>query len=88
MFSGVKPTGDVTLGNLVGALRHHVEDQYLYDSVYCVVDLHALTVPIDPAVLRDASLELATLWLAAGLDPEVCTLFVQSHVPSTPSWRG
>jgi len=81
VFSGVKPTGDVTLGNLVGMLRHTVEDQYLYDCVYCVVDLHALTVPIDPAVLRDASLELATLWLAAGLDPEVCTFFVQSHVP-------
>ena len=84
VFSGVKPSGDVTLGNLVGALRHHVEDQYCYDSVYCVVDLHALTVPIDPAQLRAASLELATLWLAAGLDPGVCTLFVQSHVSEHP----
>jgi tryptophanyl-tRNA synthetase len=81
VFSGIKPTGDVHLGNLLGALRNWVEDQHTADSFYCVVDLHALTVPQDPAELRAASLRLAQLLLAVGLDPAVCTLFVQSHVP-------
>jgi len=82
VFSGIQPTGNVHLGNLLGALVHWVEDQHRADSVYCVVDLHALTVPQDPAELRDATLRLAQLLLAVGLDPEVCTLFVQSHVPA------
>ena len=80
VFSGIKPTGEVHLGNLLGALRHWVDDQHRADSLYCVVDLHALTIPQDPAVLRDTSLTLAQLLLSVGLDPEVCTLFVQSHV--------
>ncbi len=81
VFSGIKPTGNVHLGNLLGALVHWVDDQHRADSIYCVVDLHALTVPQDPAEVRDTSLRLAQLLLAVGLDPEVCTLFVQSHVP-------
>jgi tryptophanyl-tRNA synthetase len=80
VFSGIKPTGPVQLGNLLGALRVWVEDQHRDDSLYCVVDLHALTVPQDPAELRSRSLELAQVLLAVGLDPDVCTLFVQSHV--------
>ena len=80
MFSGIKPTGDVHLGNLLGALRNWVEDQHTADSFYCVVDLHALTVPQDPAELRSATMRLAQILLAVGLDPEVCTLFVQGHV--------
>ena len=80
VFSGIKPTGNVHLGNLLGALVHWVDDQHEADSLYCVVDLHALTVPQDPAELRDTSLRLAQILLAVGLDPEVCTLFVQSHV--------
>jgi tryptophanyl-tRNA synthetase len=80
VFSGIKPTGSVQLGNLLGALRIWVEDQHRDDSLYCVVDLHALTVPQDPAELRARTLELAQVLLAVGLDPEVCTLFVQSHV--------
>ncbi|HVX18093.1 MAG TPA: tryptophan--tRNA ligase [Acidimicrobiales bacterium] len=79
VFSGMQPTGDATLGSLLGALRHWVADQSR-DAVYCVVDLHALTRPIDPAELRRRTLELATLMLAVGIDPEVATLFVQSHV--------
>jgi tryptophanyl-tRNA synthetase len=75
----MKPTGDATLGSLLGALRNWVTDQNP-DAFYCVVDLHALTSPIDPAELRRQSLELATLFVAVGLDPEVCTVFVQSHV--------
>ena len=80
VFSGIKPTGPVQLGNLLGALRYWVADQHEADSFFCVVDLHALTVPQDPAELRQASLELAQLLLAIGIDPEVSTLFLQSHV--------
>ncbi|MEZ5178495.1 MAG: tryptophan--tRNA ligase [Acidimicrobiales bacterium] len=80
VFSGIKPTGNVHLGNLLGALVHWVDDQHRADSIYCVVDLHALTVPQDPAELRETTVRLAQLLLAVGLDPEVCTLFVQSHV--------
>ena len=80
VFSGIKPTGPVQLGNLLGALRYWVTDQHDADSFFCVVDLHALTVPQDPAELRQASLELAQVLLAIGIDPEVSTLFVQSHV--------
>jgi len=80
VFSGIKPTGDVHLGNLLGALRNWVSDQDQHDCVYCVVDLHALTVPHDPERLRSSTLSLAQILLAVGLDPERCTLFVQSHV--------
>jgi tryptophanyl-tRNA synthetase len=81
VFSGIQPTGSVHLGNLLGALRIWVEDQHRDESLYCVVDLHALTVPQEPAELRARTMEVAQLLLAVGLDPEVCTLFVQSHVP-------
>lgn len=81
VFSGIKPTGPVQLGNLLGALRHWVRDQHDNDCLYCVVDLHALTVPQDPATLRATTLELAQILLAVGIDPGVATLFVQSHVP-------
>ncbi|MGH9055540.1 MAG: tryptophan--tRNA ligase [Acidimicrobiales bacterium] len=82
VFSGIQPTGDTHLGNLLGALRWWVEDQRDGECFYCVVDLHALTVPGEPAELRQATLAMATLLLAAGLDPAGCTLFVQSHVPA------
>jgi tryptophanyl-tRNA synthetase len=80
VFSGIQPTGSVHLGNLLGALRVWIDDQHHDDSLYCVVDLHALTIPQDPAELRTRTLELAQLLLAVGLDPAVCTLFIQSHV--------
>ncbi len=80
VFSGIQPTGDVQLGNLLGAVRHWVDQQAEADSIYCVVDLHALTVPQDPAVLRERTLGLAQLLLAVGIDPDVATLFIQSHV--------
>lgn len=70
------------MGNLLGALRYWVEDQDQGDCFYCVVDLHGLTVPGDPEARRQASLTMATLLLAAGLDPDACTLFLQSHVPA------
>ncbi|MCU1453562.1 MAG: trpS [Acidimicrobiales bacterium] len=80
VFSGIKPTGNVHLGNLLGALARWADEQHLADSLYCVVDLHALTVPQDPAELRATTLRLAQLLIAVGLDPEACTLFAQSHV--------
>ncbi|HVA74838.1 MAG TPA: tryptophan--tRNA ligase [Acidimicrobiales bacterium] len=82
VFSGIQPTGEPHLGNLLGAVRWWVEDQRQGESFYCVVDLHALTVPGEPAEIRRATTTMATLLLAAGLDPEACTLFVQSHVPA------
>jgi tryptophanyl-tRNA synthetase len=82
VFSGIKPTGDPHLGNLLGALRWWVEDQRLGDCFYCVVDLHALTEPQDPAELQRATMTMATMLLAAGLDPDASTIFVQSHVPA------
>ncbi|WP_439946236.1 tryptophan--tRNA ligase [Streptomyces sp. BBFR109] len=81
VFSGIKPTGHLTLGNYLGAMRRWAEvDQYRADALFCVVDLHALTVDHDPARVQRLSRQAATLLLAAGLDPERCTVFVQSHV--------
>ncbi len=80
VFSGIKPTGDVHLGNLLGALNNWVALQDQAESVYCVVDLHALTVPHDPESLRSDTLSLAQVLFAVGLDPDRCTVFVQSHV--------
>jgi tryptophanyl-tRNA synthetase len=81
ILSGVQPTGNTHLGNYVGAFRQWVDQQREFEAYYCVVDLHAITLPYDPAELRDRTLEMAAILLASGLDPEVCTLFVQSHVP-------
>lgn len=80
VFSGIQPSGALHLGNLLGAVRNWVVDQHEADSFFCVVDLHALTTPQEPAALRAATVGLAQLLMACGLDPEVCTLFVQSHV--------
>lgn len=81
IFSGLKPTGHLTLGNYLGALRQWADvDQHRADALFCVVDLHALTVEHDPARVRRLSRQAATLMLAAGLDPALCTVFVQSHV--------
>ncbi|MGH9119844.1 MAG: tryptophan--tRNA ligase [Acidimicrobiales bacterium] len=80
VFSGIQPSGDLHLGNYLGALRRFVDEQYKYDSLFCVVDLHALTLPQDPQELRATTADLAATYLAVGLDPDVCTLFVQSHV--------
>lgn len=81
IFSGIKPTGHSHLGNYLGALKHWAREQHNADALYCVVDLHALTVEHDAAELRTTTQELCTTLLAVGLDPAVCTLFVQSHVP-------
>ena len=80
VFSGIKPSGEVQLGNYLGALQNWVSMQDESDAVYCVVDLHALTVPHDADELRSSTLSLAQMLMAVGLDPERCILFVQSHV--------
>ena len=81
VFSGIQPSGSPHIGNFLGALRQWVAGQWHNDALYCIVDLHALTLDIEPDELRQRSLETAIALLAAGLDPEACTLFLQSHVP-------
>jgi tryptophanyl-tRNA synthetase len=80
IFSGAQPTGNLHLGNYLGALRNWVAFQHDYDSFYCVVNLHAVTVPQDPARLAAKTREVARIYLAAGVDPLVSTIFVQSDV--------
>jgi tryptophanyl-tRNA synthetase len=81
VFSGIQPSGDLTIGNYLGAIRHWVRDQDAFDSIFCVVDLHAITVPQDPEALCRQTWEVAAILLAAGIDPRRSLLFVQSHVP-------
>src|SRR5439155_19301815 len=80
VFSGIQPTGEIHLGNYIGALRRFVPAQDVDDCVFCIVDLHAITLPQDPETLRAKTLDLAAIYLAAGIDPNRSTLFVQSHV--------
>jgi tryptophanyl-tRNA synthetase len=80
VFSGIQPTGNLHLGNYLGAIRNWVETQAKYDNIFCIVDLHAITMPIDPKELHYSTRQLAALYLASGLDMRYCKLFVQSHV--------
>ncbi|MFC6275974.1 tryptophan--tRNA ligase [Psittacicella hinzii] len=80
ILSGIQPSGSLSLGNYLGSLRNWVKLQDDYDCFYCVVDLHAITVRQDPEALRKASLDMVALYLAAGIDPEKSTIFIQSHV--------
>ena len=80
IFSGIQPSGTLTIGNYIGALRHFPELQDAYDCIYCIVDEHAITVRQNPADLRRRCLELAAIYLACGLDPEKCIIYCQSHV--------
>ncbi len=82
IFSGVQPTGIPTLGNYIGAMKGFVDLQHDYDATYCIVNQHALTVPKDPAKLKKQTLQLAALYLALGIDPNVANIFVQSDVPA------
>ena len=88
VLSGVQPSGALTLGNYLGAIRNFVDLQHKAQCYFCVVDQHALTIPQNPEKLRERSLDLARLFIAAGIDPGISTLFVQSHVPahSQLSW--
>jgi tryptophanyl-tRNA synthetase len=80
IFSGAQPTGNLHIGNYLGALRNWVELQHDYESFFCVVDLHAITIPQDPKQLAAKTREVARIYLAAGIDPNVSTIFVQSDV--------
>lgn len=80
VFSGVQPSGGLTIGNYIGAIKNFVSLQEKYNCYYCIVDLHAITVPQVPKNLRKNTLEVLAIYLASGLDPEKCTLFIQSHV--------
>jgi tryptophanyl-tRNA synthetase len=80
VFSGIQPTGNLHLGNYLGALRNWEETQAMYDNFFCIVDLHAITLPIDPKELHQSIRQLAAIYLATGLDTRYCTLFIQSHV--------
>ena len=80
IFSGAQPTGQLHIGNYLGALKNWVELQDEYEAFYCIVNLHAITLPQAPATLRKATLDLARIYLAAGVDPEKATIFIQSDV--------
>ena len=80
ILSGIAPSGQFHLGNLVGAIRRWVDDQDVQDAYYMIVDLHAITMPQDPALLRARTIDSARQLFAAGLDPERSTVFIQSHV--------
>ncbi len=81
IFSGIQPSGELHIGNYLGAVKNWVQLQHQYESIFCIVDYHAITVPYDPAQLRIRRQEMALSLLAAGIDPEVATVFVQSAVP-------
>ncbi len=82
VFSGIMPTGTLHLGNYLGAIVHWVRLQQVHPSLFSVVDLHAITTPIDPSLLREKIREVAALLLACGIDPDLATVFVQSDVPA------
>ena len=88
VFSGIQPTGVMTLGNYLGALKNWVKLQDDYDCYYCIVDMHALTVRQDPVQFRKNILDAYALMLACGIDPDRSTAFIQSQSRPTPSWPG
>lgn len=81
IFSGAQPTGNIHLGNYLGALRNWVELQHEYESLFCIVNLHAITLPQDPKLLAQKTRDLTRIYLAAGVDPKVSLVFIQSDVP-------
>jgi len=82
ILSGIQPSGDLNIGTYFGAIKNWVKLQSDYINYYCIVDMHAITVRQDPALLRRRSLEVTAGYIACGIDPEVCALFIQSHVPA------
>jgi tryptophanyl-tRNA synthetase len=82
VFSGMQPTGNLHIGNYLGALKNWVRIQHDYECIFCIVDLHAITVLQDPPQLRAKIAEIAAIYLAAGIDPKVCAIMVQSAVPA------
>jgi tryptophanyl-tRNA synthetase len=82
VFSGIQPSGHLHIGNYLGAIRQWVAEQHQKVNFFCIVDMHAITLPIEPALLQQRTRQVAALYLACGLDPQVSTIFVQSHVPA------
>lgn len=82
IFSGIQPSGMITIGNYIGALKQFVALQNEYNCYFCIADQHAITVPQDPKTLQKNIRSLAALYLAVGLDPNKATLFIQSEVPA------
>lgn len=82
LFSGIQPSGELTIGNYLGAIKNWLKLQDEYDSYFCVVDLHAITVRQEPKDLRARTLKILATYIASGIDPDKCTLFIQSHVPA------
>ena len=80
VLSGIQPSGDLHLGNYLGAIKGWVQRQHEKENYFCIVDLHAITVPQDPETLRERTRAVAALYIASGLDPDLCPIFVQSHV--------
>lgn len=80
IFSGIQPSGDLHVGNYLGAIKNWVKLQDEFESIFCIVDLHAITTPQNPDELRRRTLEIAKIYLAAGIDPKKSTIFIQSHV--------
>ena len=81
VFSGVQPTGNLHIGNYLGALKQFVELQDTCECIYCVVDMHSITVPQDPKELKQHTLDIAALYMAVGIDPKKSIIFAQSTVP-------
>jgi tryptophanyl-tRNA synthetase len=82
ILSGAQPTGELHLGNYLGALKNWVALQHDYESFFCIVNLHAITQPQDPKLLKQKTLDLARVYIAAGIDPKISTVFIQSDVPA------
>ncbi len=81
VFSGIQPSGEVHLGNYLGAIKNWVDLTDRYECIYCIVDLHAITIPYQVDELPERVFDVAVSLVASGLEPDRCTLFVQSHVP-------
>ena len=82
ILSGVQPTGELHLGNWLGAIKNWVTLQEQYETFLCVVDLHAITAEYNPKELTKNTLSTAALYVACGIDPDICSIFVQSHIPA------
>ncbi len=85
VFSGIQPTGQIHLGNYLGAIKHWVELQDEYENLFCIVNSHAITLPIDPIFLKSQTYELVKLLLACGISPKQSGLFIQSEVDEHPA---
>lgn len=80
VFSGIQPTGNIHIGNYLGAIRHWGKIQDKFDNIFCIVDLHAVTTPQDPKILKAKVRKTAAILLASGIDPERSVIFIQSHI--------